>query len=228
MKKPNKAYILPHTHWDREWRYPLWKSRMLLIRFMEELLEILDRDPEYRCFLMDGQVAPILDFLEVMPEQSERVRGHIQDGRIAVGPWFTLPDLYPLDGECLVRNLLRGTREAAALGGCLTVGYNSFGWGQTAQFPQIYAGFGIDFIICAKKVSNERAPQSEFLWQSPDGTAILTSRLGEHARGNFYFNTYLYANMASTASPAISGMRRSVPGPPFITRIQAGWMRICS
>jgi mannosylglycerate hydrolase len=193
MNKQNKAYILPHTHWDREWRYPIWKNRMLLIRFMDELLDILDTDENYRCFLMDGQVVPILDYLEVMPQNKEKICRYIKQGKIAVGPWYTLPDLYPVDGECLIRNLLWGKRTAGDLGGCLDIGYNSFGWGQTAQFPQIYAGFGIDFIICAKRVSEERAPESEFIWQSPDGTKILTSRLGEYARANFYFHTYLYA-----------------------------------
>lgn len=189
-KKTN--YIIPHTHWDREWRYPVWKNRMLLIEFMDELLDILDRDDEYHCFLLDGQTAPIDDYLEVKPQNREKVAKYIRDGRIAVGPWYTLPDLYPLDGECLVRNLLKGIRTAEKYGKCMKVGYNSFGWGQTAQFPQLYKGFGMDFIICAKKVSKDRAPESEFMWEGPDGTRMLTTRLGDNARANFYFYTYLY------------------------------------
>ena len=144
------------------------KDRVLLVEFMEELLDTLDADPGYRSFLLDGQVAPIEDYLEVAPHDRDRVAKHIRDGRIAVGPWYTLPDLYPLDGECLVRNLLTGTRICAKYGEPMMVGYNSFGWGQTAQFPQLYAGFGIDFIICAKKVSNDRAPDSEFMWEAPE------------------------------------------------------------
>ena len=212
-KEKNIGYIVPHTHWDREWRYPIWKNRMLLIEFMEELLQILDTDPEYNCFLMDGQVAPIEDYLEVVPENREKVTKYIQEGRIAVGPWYTLPDLYPLDGECLVRNLLKGIRVSQKYGDYLKVGYNSFGWGQTAQFPQIYAGFDLDFIVCAKKVSEERAPESEFMWEAPDGTKILTSRLGKHARGNFYYNTFLYAKYGINCissdykySPELSGV----------------------
>lgn len=192
MSEKKTNYIIPHTHWDREWRYPVWKNRMLLIRFMDELLETLERHEDYQCFLLDGQTAPIDDYLEVKPENKERVEKYIRDGRIAVGPWYTLPDLYPLDGECLVRNLLKGIRAAEGHGKCMKVGYNSFGWGQTAQFPQIYDKFGIDFIICAKKVSKERAPQSEFMWEGPDGTRVLTTRLGDNARANFYFYTYLY------------------------------------
>lgn len=183
--------LVPHTHWDREWRYPLWKNRMLLVGFMDQLLEILETQPSYRNIVLDGQVVPVLDYLEVKPENRARLLKQIRKGRISVGPWYTLPDLYPLDGECLVRNLLRGTQEAEALGGCLRVGYNSFGWGQTAQFPQIYAGFGIEFIIAAKKVSKERAPACEYLWEAPDGTRTFSSRLGQHARANFYVNAYI-------------------------------------
>ncbi|MDR1955838.1 MAG: hypothetical protein LBQ30_03190, partial [Treponema sp.] len=187
----DRGYIIPHTHWDREWRYPIWKNRMLLVEFMEALMEVLEQDREYRYFLLDGQAAPVEDYLEVKPENRERLLRFVREGRIAIGPWYTLPDLYPLDGESLVRNLLRGTRLSASYGACLGVGYNSFGWGQTAQFPQIYKGFGIDFIICAKKVSEERAPQSEFIWEAPDGTRVLTSRLGDLARSNFFFNAYV-------------------------------------
>ena len=43
MKKKAKdiGYIIPQTHWDREWRYPLWKNRMLLVELMEELLHVI-------------------------------------------------------------------------------------------------------------------------------------------------------------------------------------------
>ncbi|MDR0447127.1 MAG: glycosyl hydrolase-related protein [Treponema sp.] len=189
--KKDKGYIIPHTHWDREWRYPIWKNRILLIEFIEELLSILDEDSKYRCFLLDGQVAPIEDYLEVKPQDKDRLLGFIREGRISVGPWYTLPDLYPLNGESLIRNLLWGIRLSESYGACLKVGYNSFGWGQTAQFPQIYKSFGFDFVICAKKVSEERAPQAEFIWEAPDGSRILTSRLGEFARANFFFNAYI-------------------------------------
>ncbi len=190
-KEKAVGYIVPHTHWDREWRYPVWQSRMLLVQFMKELLDILDEDPEYKSFVLDGQSVIIEDYLEVRPGDRDKLVKYIKAGRISIGPWYTLPDLYPVDGECLIRNLLKGTRYSNSLGGHLKVGYNSFGWGQTAQFPQIYKGFGMDIIIAAKNVSKDRAPESEFLWESPDGTGILTTRLGQHARGNFFMNSYI-------------------------------------
>ncbi len=185
------AYVVPHTHWDREWRYPIWTNRVLLVRFMDHLLETLEADTAYRCFVLDGQSVAIEDYLEARPENEARVRQEVEAGRLAIGPWYTLPDLYPLDGECLVRNLLRGVRVSEGFGRCLRIGYTTFGWGQTAQFPQLYAGFGFEFIVTAKRVSAERAPKCEFLWESPDGTRVLTTRLGEHARANVFLNAYL-------------------------------------
>ncbi len=189
--KQNRACVVPHTHWDREWRYPIWTNRVFLVEMMDELLDVLERHEGYRSFVTDGQCVLIEDYLEVRPENADRVRGLVAAGRLDIGPWYTLPDLYPIAGECLVRNLLRGIRVSEALGRCMMIGYNSFGWGQIAQFPQIYHGFGIEFIIAAKRVSHERAPRCEFLWESPDGTRVLTTRLGQHARANVFFNAYI-------------------------------------
>ena len=37
------AHIIPHSHWDREWRYPIWENRSLLVDFMDELLKTEQR-----------------------------------------------------------------------------------------------------------------------------------------------------------------------------------------
>jgi mannosylglycerate hydrolase len=190
-KEKSIGYVVPHVHWDREWRYSLWEKRVMLVEFMDELLELLEKDADFKHFLLDGQSIIIEDYLQVRKENKERLKKHIAGGRIAIGPWYTLPDLYPLDGESLVRNLLKGIRLSNEYGGHLKVAYNSFGWGQIAQMPQLYSQFGLDFIICAKKVSNERAPECEFMWEAPDGTSVLTTRLGEYARANFFFNCYI-------------------------------------
>ncbi len=186
-----QAFVVTHTHWDREWRYPIWENRQYLIDMIDELLEILDTNEEYSCFLMDGQSVIIEDYLELKPENREKVEGYIKAGKIDVGPWYTLPDLYPVCGESLVRNLLKGDRLSKKLGRRLNVAHESFGWGQTAQFPQIYKGFGLDFVVVAKNVSKDRCPNCEFLWEAPDGTKVFATRLGEHARANFFMNAFL-------------------------------------
>lgn len=190
-KEKEKGHIVTHTHWDREWRYPVWENRMLLVNLMEELLETLDTNPEYKSFILDGQSVVIEDYLKARPQDESRIKKHVKSGRLSVGPWYTLPDLYPVDGECLIRNLMKGIRVSDSLGGHMNIAYESFGWGQTAQFPQIYKGFGFDIVIVGKNVSKDRAPQSEFLWEAPDGTSILSTRLGQHARANFFMNSYM-------------------------------------
>ncbi|MDQ1256169.1 MAG: 2-O-(6-phospho-alpha-D-mannosyl)-D-glycerate hydrolase, partial [Candidatus Hydrogenedentes bacterium] len=102
-----------------------------------------------------------------------------------------LPDEYPVDGEALVRNLVWGHRKCKELGGVFGVGYTSFGWGQTAQLAQIYAGFGMDVAMIGKRVGTHRAPHSEFLWRSPDGSELLATRFGDLGRQNFYFIIHL-------------------------------------
>lgn len=186
-----KGYIVTHTHWDREWRYPLWENRMYLVNLIDELLETLDNNDEYKSFILDGQSVVVEDYLMVRPENVGKMKRYINEGRISVGPWYTLPDLYPIDGESLIRNLMKGIRYSDELGGHLQIAYESFGWGQISQFPQIYKGFGFDIVIVAKNVSRERAPDSEFIWEGPDGTRILATRLGQFGRANFFMNSYL-------------------------------------
>jgi mannosylglycerate hydrolase len=186
-----KGHVVCLTHWDREWHIPVWEQRRWLVNMMDTLLDVLDREPGFRGYLLDGQTIPVEDYLEIKPENRDRIVTYVREGRIFIGPWFTLPDEFPVDGECLVRNLLWGRRAADQLGGCMNIGLTTFGWGQTAQFPQIYAGFGIDTIITAKGVNAKRAPESEFFWKSPDGTAALTTRFGDHGRANFFFHASL-------------------------------------
>lgn len=194
--KPQRtAHIVSHTHWDREWRYPIWETRLMLIDFMDELVELLERGV-YPSMLLDGQCSPVLDYLEVRPQMAPRVRRLIRDGKLQIGPWLTLPDEYPVSGEAMVRNLLAGIRRASDLGGCLMLGYTPFGWGQTAQLPQIYAGFGIDIAMVGKKVSADRAPNCEFTWRAPDGSELLATRFGALGRQNFYFLIHLPALFA--------------------------------
>ena len=189
-KNKQTAHIVSHTHWDREWRYPIWQTRHLLVEFIDELIDLLE-DGTYPGFLLDGQVAPVLDYLQIRPEKKDALRKLIADGKLQVGPWYTLPDEYPVDGECLVRNLLKGVQESDKLGRAFKVGYTPFGWGQTAQLPQIYRGFGMDIVMVGKRVSPKRAPHSEFVWRAPDGSEVLSTRFGGWGRQNYYFYIHL-------------------------------------
>ncbi len=53
--------------------------------------------------------------------------------------------------------------------------------------PQLYRGFGIDVMMFYRGVNTLVAPRAEFIWQAPDGTEILASRLGFRPRYNAWY-----------------------------------------
>ncbi|HYD47243.1 MAG TPA: hypothetical protein VEB21_02785, partial [Terriglobales bacterium] len=114
---PNpELFVVPHTHWDREWYQTFQDFRCRLVRLTDRLLDLLERDPSFSHFHFDGQTIVLEDYLEVRPENRPRLRRLIATGRIAVGPWYVLPDEFLVSGESLIRNLQIGHRIAAQFG----------------------------------------------------------------------------------------------------------------
>jgi len=181
------VHVICNTHWDREWVYPFRETQLLLVEFMDHLLDLLDTRPDYHSFLMDAQTLCVEDYLELRPESRERIVKHVRDGRLFIGPWYSLPEEYIVNGESLVRNLVIGHRVANSLGGVMKLGYTPFSYGQTSQMPQIYNGFGIDTIIFYRGINT---PHSEFVMQGPDGSRVLGCRFGALSRFSFYFYIY--------------------------------------
>lgn len=88
----NQIHVVPHFHWDREWYFTTEESKILLVNDMEEVLQMLETNPDYPCFVMDGQTAVLEDYLSVKPENRERLRRLIQAGKLIIGPWYTQTD----------------------------------------------------------------------------------------------------------------------------------------
>ena len=103
-------HVVSHTHWDREWYLTHEQFRFRLVALIDRLLDLLDADPSYRHFHLDGQTIVLEDYLEIRPEQEPRLRRAIEDGRILIGPWYVMPDEFLVTGESLVRNLVLGHR----------------------------------------------------------------------------------------------------------------------
>lgn len=182
-----QCHFISNTHWDREWRFSARRTQHMLGHMLDMLLDILDKNPDYRHFHLDSQTMPIQDYLEVYPEKKEKLQKYIKEGRIAVGPWFCLPDEFTVGSEALVRNLLLGHKIGKEMGGISKTGYSPFGWGQISQLPQIYDGFDIHFASFYRGINEYKAPNSEFFWESPDGTRIYASRLAKRPRYNIWY-----------------------------------------
>ena len=186
-KKGLILHVISNTHWDREWVYPFQETRLLLLDFMDDLLDLLDREPEFHSFLLDSQTIAVEDYLDLRPEQEERVKKLVSSGRLIVGPWYSLPEEYIVNGESLVRNLVVGHRLAAKWGKVSKIGYTPFSYGQTSQMPQIYRGFDIDTIIFYRGVNT---PKSEYVMEAPDGSRVTGCRFGALSRFSYYFYVY--------------------------------------
>ena len=176
-----RAFVIPHTHWDREWYERFEGYRARLVPMVSRLLDILERDPEFRSFTFDGQTIAIQDYLEKRPADVPRVAALVRSDRLLIGPWHVLADLLLVSGESIVRNLQEGLRSAGELGRAARVAYVADPFGHPAQLPQILRAFGYDTYVFARGMGDEgESVGSEFWWESPSGDRVRAAHLVDH------------------------------------------------
>ena len=170
-----RCFVVPHTHWDREWYLPFEQFQLRLGAVVDEVLDVLERDPEFTSFTLDGQAVVLEDYLEARPANEGRLRELLADGRLEVGPSYILPDELLVAGESLVRNLLLGRIVCERFGAQPSpVGYLPDSFGHPLQLPQILAGFGIDSFIFSRGLGDELDELGVmFRWRAPDGSEVL-------------------------------------------------------
>ncbi len=184
---PYTAHVISHTHWDREWYRTFQVFRARLVEVTDALLDLLERDPDYKYFYWDGQTSVIEDYLEMRPHNAHRLREHFASGRLYTGPWFIQPDEFLVSGESFIRNLLLGRAQCREWGTSADVGYAPDAFGHISQMPQIFRDFGIDNAVLFRGVTTDQV-DSEFTWQSPDGSSVLCIKMGDNnAYSNFYY-----------------------------------------
>jgi mannosylglycerate hydrolase len=169
-----RLWVVPHTHWDREWYLPLEDFRIRLAQVVDELIETLEARPGHR-FTLDGQAVLLEDYLEIRPEMEERLRALLASGRVETGPCYVLPDEFLVGGESLVRNLLHGRAVCARYGATpADVGYLPDGFGHPAQLTQLLRGFGLEVFVFSRGLGGERERVGgRFRWRAPDGSEVL-------------------------------------------------------
>jgi alpha-mannosidase len=167
-------YVISHTHWDREWYLPFHLFRLKLVHLVDGMLDILEKDREFKYFMLDGQTIVLDDYLHMRPEKETVLREHIRKGRILIGPWHILPDMFLVGPEAHIRNLQQGDSTARKFGPKMMIGYMPDSFGHIGQVPQILRGFGIDVASVWRGVLDGPA---EFWWQAPDGSRVLMAYL---------------------------------------------------
>jgi alpha-mannosidase len=174
MEIVKELFVVSHTHWDREWYRTFQEYRLQLVSVIDQLLELMRRQPEFEHFLLDGQTIVLEDYLALRPERVAEVRRLACEGRLAIGPWYVQPDEFLVSGEALIRNLLFGRQMAEPLGGAAKVGWLPDTFGHIAQLPQVLRNFDIDNFIFSRGIGDEAlACPSAAWWCAPNGARVL-------------------------------------------------------
>ena len=179
MKTKYKAHIISHTHWDREWYLNSKYTTEWLVPFFDNLFAMFEKESEY-IFVLDGQMSMVEDFFEELNKSGvstniykQKIRKYVKQKRLFIGPYYLQPDWQLLSEESLVRNMLIGNQLASDLGGSMNVGWMMDNFGQISQTAQIHKDFGMKGLYVWRGVEMDPEDvQSEFLWESPDGTSI--------------------------------------------------------
>ncbi len=181
-------HIVSHSHWDREWYFPFDRFRAMLVDMIDDLIDLMERDPDFKSYTLDGQMAAVMDYLETRPDRATVIRRLVEEKKLFIGPWYILNDEFLSSGESHIRNLALGFRLGKAFGGVMNVGYIPDQFGHIAQMPQILKGFGIENALIYRGFGGEPGQESsEYWWISPDGSRVLMHHLPRDGYSAGYF-----------------------------------------
>ncbi len=145
------------------------------MRLIDDVLELMEADERF-VFTLDGQLQTVDDYLEIRPENEQRLRALVEEGRLAIGPWQVLMDEFLVSGETIWRNLEQGLARARELGGEMRVGYLPDMFGHIAQMPQILRAHGLDNAVVWRGVP-AAVEHHVFEWRGVDGSSVRAEYL---------------------------------------------------
>lgn len=172
-----KIFYIHGTHWDREWYEPFQEYRRWLVDLMDGAMTLLEDHPEFTCFHLDGQSSVLDDYLEIRPNERERLVKLLKDRRLLAGPWYIQPDYWLVSGESHIRNLMKGIRTCTDMGfEPMRFFYAPDQFGHPAHIPMLATGFGYEAAIVWRGTQDQTYPNF-FQWAGPDGSKMATAKL---------------------------------------------------
>nr|NHJ85978.1 hypothetical protein [Asgard group archaeon] len=183
-KVVKEVYIVPHTHWDREWYLPFQAFRFKLVKLIDQLLENMKKLDYY--FTLDGQSIVLEDYLEIRPEKKSELVELIRKGKIAIGPWYILPDEWLVGQESLLRNLEISFDLAREFDiPVMQVGYLPDQFGHTKAIPQILSNLTKFKAMVAWRGIGPEITSIPFIWKShPEAKSMILGNYLPFGYGN--------------------------------------------
>ena len=165
------TFVCGSTHIDLAWKMDADESAAFFRVYLEELLSVLDRNPEFTYAVEQASHYRRLD--RTRPDLIERLKSHIQNGAVEfVGGMATTADTNGPDGECFVRNLLLGRRWVEShLGAEVRTGWLIDTFGMSAQVPQVLTQLGLRHVMANRLGGGQQ--HDTFLAQGLDGSSVL-------------------------------------------------------
>ncbi|BCB05846.1 glycoside hydrolase family 38 C-terminal domain-containing protein [Bacillus sp. KH172YL63] len=176
MKK--RVYVVPHSHWDREWYFTIEDSNILLAENLDHLINVLETDGDYTGYVFDAQASIVEEYVKVRPENRDRLGQLVEEKKLFIGPWYTQTDSLLVNKESIIRNLLYGTKISKSYGHSMNCGYLPDIFGQNQYLPSIFQGFGIDNSVLQRGIYTDQLKGDvNFKWKSPDGVTVHANNL---------------------------------------------------
>jgi alpha-mannosidase len=197
--KSGTMFVFAHQHNELAWLDREDVYLPLGAAWLRNAVLEAERRPDFR-FVID-QKSVLETFVQLYPELVQSLRNLIDKGVCELSGGFIVePDLNLISGESIVRQAIYGQSYLETTWGRRSrMGWNLDNFGQPHQMPQICKKSGMNYYPFSRGFLTGSSPQasiehagisqhpgnidshpienSEFYWQSPDGSRVLAAYL---------------------------------------------------
>ncbi|QEH61993.1 mannosylglycerate hydrolase [Spiroplasma chinense] len=195
MQKKWKIYLVPHTHWDKEWYFTKSTSNVFLVNNINKIYDYFKKNGSsmYK-YVFDSQFSIVDDYREIYKDGESKIKEMVAADKLVVSPWYTQTDTFNVTGESIVRNMLTGVKESQKYGNHMKIAYMPDSFGFNANLPQIFNSFDMKGFIHWRGVKGEQIKDGVLNnWEGIDGSKILEYNLykfGYTCGGNFLYDLF--------------------------------------
>ena len=207
--KKVKLYLVPHTHWDREWYFSKDTGDVLLNHMINDLFHLGENSP----MMLDGQFSLIDDYILTNPNRKNQIIKLFKNKMISSGPFYTQPDVFNSSGETTIRNIEIGQKMSKEFGTeFLKTAYLPDTFGFNPNLPQIFKLKNLDNFVFWRGPSEELANNTAyFIWEGLDGSRVNSYNFkdGYYQLGMYYpYNSFEMKKYNKTTKKLAEGIKK--------------------